>query len=72
MGPPPRTATAPDIKDAVEHCALGVFGPAASRLGLGDLGFNQRPFGVGYSGRVRVSRFHAPEDNPSSLPNENF
>jgi hypothetical protein len=70
--PPPSTATTQDRQETMENFARGVCGPAASRLGLGDRGFEHRPFLIREIGRVRLSRFHAPNDHPSRLPEENF
>jgi hypothetical protein len=68
----PGAAPAHHIKNAVEHFSSGVLLWSASRLGPGDVWFNQRPFVVREIGRVRFSEFHAPQFTVSFSPGEDF
>jgi hypothetical protein len=68
----PGAAPTNDIKDAVEDFSFGVLRRSASRLDLGDIRGNQRPFVIGEIGRVRFAEFHAPQFTLSSVPGETF
>ena len=68
----PGAAPADEIKDAVEDFSFGVLRRSASRLDLGDIRGNQRPFVIGEIGRVRFAESHAPQFTLSSFPGETF
>jgi hypothetical protein len=69
---PPGAAPAHNIKNAVEDFSFGVLLRSASRLDPGNVRFNQRPFLVHEIGRVRFTRFHAPQFTLAASPGEDF
>ena len=56
----PGTPTTQDIQDAVEDLARGVLSRSPAPLGLGNIGFDECPFVVGYVCGIGFSGFHAP------------
>jgi hypothetical protein len=69
---PPGTATANQIKDAIEDLTLAIRLGAAAGFGLGHKVLNQRPFFVTEIGRIRLSGRHTPQDNRSRSGQTNF
>jgi hypothetical protein len=68
----PGAAPAHDIEDTIEDFSLGVLRRSASRLDLGDIRCDQRPFVIGEIGRVRLAESHAPQFTLSFFPGETF